>query len=49
MMLLGVLAARVGGRIEWDPKAMKITNRPELNAFIKEPVRKGWDYGKYLA
>ncbi len=44
MTLLGVLAARFGGRIEWDPQQMKITNRPELNAFVREPVRKGWEY-----
>ncbi|MGJ8640054.1 MAG: Gfo/Idh/MocA family oxidoreductase [Opitutaceae bacterium] len=47
VMLLGVLATKVGGRIEWDPKK-GITNRPELNAFIKEPVRKGWEYGEDL-
>ncbi len=46
--LLGVLAMRFGGRVEWDPKSMKITNRPELNAYIKEPVRKGWEYGDDL-
>jgi len=48
VMLLGVLAARHGGRMEWDAKAMKITNRPELNGYIKEPVRKGWSYGEDL-
>jgi len=46
--LLGALAERFGGRIEWDAKNMRITNRPELNAFIKEPVRKGWEYGEDL-
>nr|WP_281281162.1 Gfo/Idh/MocA family oxidoreductase [Pontiella sulfatireligans] len=46
--LLGVLAQRFGGRIEWDSKNMRITNRPELNAFVKEPVRKGWEYGEDL-
>ena len=46
--LLGVLAQRFGGRIEWDAANMKITNRPELNAYIKEPVRKGWEYGDDL-
>lgn len=45
--LLGVLAQRFGGRIEWDPKK-GVTNRPELNAFVKEPVRSGWEYGKDL-
>jgi len=47
MMLIGVLAARFGGRIEWDP-VKGVTNRPELNAYVKEPVRNGWDYSEYL-
>ncbi len=47
-LLLGALAARFGGRIEWDPAHMKVTNRPELNAYVREPDRKGWDYSKYL-
>ncbi len=48
MMLIGVLAARFGGRIEWDSKNMKAANRPELDAFINEPIREGWNYSKYL-
>ena len=46
--LIGVLAQRFGGRIEWDPVKGKITNRPELNAYVREPVRKGWEYGEDL-
>jgi predicted dehydrogenase len=46
--LLGVLAQRFGGRIEWDSANMTITNRPELNAFVKEPARKGWEAGENL-
>ncbi|MGN6493102.1 MAG: Gfo/Idh/MocA family protein [Agriterribacter sp.] len=46
--LLGVLAQRFGGRIEWDSENMRITNRPELNAYVKEPVRKGWREGERL-
>jgi len=46
--LLGALAARFGGRIEWDAKEMRITNRDELNAYLKEPVRKGWEAGEDL-
>ena len=45
---LGVMAMRAGGKIEWDAKEMKVTNRPELNALVKEPVRKGWEYGEDL-
>lgn len=48
IILLGVLAQRFNTRIEWDAKAARITNHPELNAFIKEPVRKGWEYGENL-
>lgn len=45
---LGVLAQRFNTRIEWDAKTVQITNHPELNAFIKEPVREGWSYGETL-
>ncbi len=45
---LGMIAQRFGGRIEWDSKNMKITNRPELNTYLKQPVRKGWEYGEDL-
>lgn len=48
IILLGVLAQRFNTRIEWDAKAGKITNHPELNAFVKEPVRQGWEYGEQL-
>ena len=46
--LLGCLVQRFGGRIEWDAANMRITNRPELNAYIREPARKGWSYGEDL-
>jgi hypothetical protein len=45
---LGVLAQRFNTRIEWDAANMRITNHPELNAFVKEPVREGWNYGASL-
>ena len=48
-VLLGVIAQRFGGRIEWEAKACRITNRPELNAFLKEPVRDGWKIGENYA
>ncbi len=48
LSLVGVLAQRFGGRIEYDEDNMRITNRPELNAFIKEPVRPGWEAGDNL-
>lgn len=48
IILLGVLAQRFNTRIEWDAAAGRITNHPELNAFVKEPVREGWSYGEDL-
>ena len=48
IILLGVLAQRFNTRIEWDAKAGRITNHPELNAFVKEPVREGWQFGEAL-
>jgi len=41
-LLLGNVAVRTGKRIEWDPKAMRVTNLPEANAYINPPYRKGW-------
>lgn len=48
MAQVGVLAQRFGGKIEYDSKNMKAVGRPELDAYIKEPVRKGWEYGENL-
>lgn len=48
IMLLGIIAVNHGGKIVWDAKKPAITNRPELNKYLKEPVRKGWEYGQDL-
>ncbi|MBN1984961.1 MAG: Gfo/Idh/MocA family oxidoreductase [Prolixibacteraceae bacterium] len=48
MALIGVLAQRFNTRIEYDAKNMKVTNHPELDRFIKEPARPGWEYGENL-
>ena len=48
IMLLGIIAANHGGTLEWDAKNMRITNRPELNKYLKDPVRKDWEYGEDL-
>ncbi|OGV61025.1 MAG: hypothetical protein A2283_13230 [Lentisphaerae bacterium RIFOXYA12_FULL_48_11] len=44
IVLLGDLAMRAGaGRlIKWDGPAMRCTNLPELNRFIKPAYREGW-------
>lgn len=43
--LLGNIAKRVGGRIEWDAENMKVTTPNEANQFVKTPYREGWSLG----
>jgi len=44
-ILLGVLALRFEGKLEWDSAKMKVTNLPEANQFIKPRTRNGWKLG----
>ncbi|MBI3470173.1 MAG: Gfo/Idh/MocA family oxidoreductase [Candidatus Solibacter usitatus] len=44
-ILLGVIALRFEGKLEWDSAKMKITNVPEANQLIKPKIRKGWQIG----
>ena len=46
MGLIGVLAQRFQTRIEYDAVNMKVTNHEGMEKYIKEPVRKGWEYGE---
>lgn len=48
MALVGVMAQRFHTRIEYDAANMKVTNHPEFDQYIKEPVREGWGYGEDL-
>jgi predicted dehydrogenase len=48
MIQVGVLAQRFGGTINYDVGNMKAIGRPELDAYIKEPVREGWSFGTSL-
>jgi len=41
--LLGLVALRTKKKILWDAKAMKATNAPEADKFIKETYRLGWE------
>ena len=41
-MLLGVIALRVEGKLEYDQSKMKITNNVEANKYLTPTVRKGW-------
>jgi len=44
---VGALARRTGKLIEYDPKMMAFKDE-SLNPYIKEPVRKGWEWGERL-
>ena len=41
-VLLGVVALKLGGKIEWDSAAMKVKNQPEADIFLKRVYRKGF-------
>ncbi len=41
--LLGVLAVRLGQKLEWDHDNMRVTNVPEADAILKGDYRKGWE------
>jgi hypothetical protein len=41
-VLLGVIALRVPGKLEWDSAKMRFTNSPEANRYLKPSFRKGW-------
>lgn len=43
-MLLGVIALRVDGKVEWDSAKMKVTNNSDANQFVKPTFRKGWSF-----
>jgi hypothetical protein len=40
--LLGNVAKRVESRIVWDTEALKITNLPDANKYIRSEYRNGW-------
>lgn len=48
MALVGVMSQRFHTRIEYDAENMKVTNHPDFDQFVKEPVREGWSYGENL-
>jgi predicted dehydrogenase len=41
-ILLGNVAMRAGKKLEWDAAALKATNAPEADQFIRREYRKGW-------
>ncbi len=40
--LLGNVALKVKQKIEWDAKAMRVTNCPEANQYLRREYRPGW-------
>ena len=42
-MVLGAAAARVEGKLLWDPRKMEFTNNKEATKYVKPVFRKGWE------
>ena len=40
--LLGVISARTGKHLFWDPQNMRFTNDDDANQYINPPYRSGW-------
>jgi predicted dehydrogenase len=40
-MLLGVIAMKFEGQLDWDARGMRFTNRPEANRYLRPVFRKG--------
>lgn len=43
-MLLGVIALRHEGKLEYNPEKMTITNNAEATKLLKPTIRKGWEF-----
>lgn len=43
-MLLGVIALRVEGKLQYDGAKMRFTNNNEANQYLKPSFRKGWSF-----
>ena len=41
-ILLGNVAALAGQKLQWDGEAMKATNMPEADKFLRRTYRQGW-------
>ena len=41
-IMAGIVSCRVKQKLEWDTKALKATNCPEADKFIRKQYRKGW-------
>jgi len=43
-MLLGTIAMKYEGKLEWDAKNMRITNNRDANKWLKPVFHKGWKF-----
>ena len=43
-MLLGVIAMKFDGRLDWDAKSMRFTNNAAANQWLTPHFRKGWKF-----
>jgi predicted dehydrogenase len=43
-MLLGVIAMKFEGKLDWDASKMRFTNKPEANKYLMPHFRKGWKF-----
>jgi hypothetical protein len=43
LVLLGNVSLRTRKKLHWDPVAMKATNAPAADKFIREEYRAGWE------
>jgi hypothetical protein len=41
-VLLGVLAARTGKKIQWDAENMKVRGLPQVDQYIRREYRQSW-------
>lgn len=41
-VLLGNIAIRTGGKLDWDAESMRFTNNDEANEYVKASYRSGW-------
>jgi predicted dehydrogenase len=44
-IVLGAIALRCEGKLEWDSARMRFTNNSEANQYVKPKFRKGWQIG----
>jgi hypothetical protein len=43
-IVMGCIACRVEGKLEWNSEKMQFTNNREANKYVKPTFRKGWSF-----